>query len=38
LTAVGVRKADGSPVDDFGDSSLDSGFVPEMIAADAPDF
>lgn len=38
LSAVGVRKGDGSLVDDFGDSSLEGGFVPEMIAADAPDF
>jgi len=38
LSAIGVRKDDGSLVDDFGDSSLENGFIPEMIAADAPDF
>jgi len=38
LSAVGIRKTDGSLVDDFGDSSLEGGFVPEMIAPDAPDF
>ena len=31
-TAVGVRKPDGSPVDDFGDASLPTGQVTELIA------
>lgn len=31
-TAVGLRKQDGSPVDDFGDPSLDRGLVDAMIA------
>ncbi len=38
LSAVGIRKPDGSPVDDFGDPSLEGGLIPEMIASDAPDF
>jgi len=38
LSAVGVRKEDGSLVDDFGDASLDRGFIAGMIATDAPDF
>ena len=37
LSAMGIRKEDGSLVDDFGDASLERGFVPEMIASDAPD-
>ena len=32
LTAVGVRKADGSPVDDFGDPSLAKGMIDAMKA------
>ena len=32
LTAVGVRKADGSPVDDFGDPSLAKGLIESMKA------
>ena len=31
-TAVGVRKPDGSPVDDFGDASLPAGQVSDLIA------
>lgn len=31
-TAVGVRKADGSEVDDFGDPSLPTGLLTEIIA------
>ncbi len=38
LSAVGVRKSGGGLVDNFGDSSLETGMVPEMIAGDAPDF
>ncbi len=32
LNAAGVRKADGSPVDDFGDASLAKGVVSAIIA------
>ncbi len=32
LSAVGVRKADGSPTDDFGDPSLAKGVIPAMLA------
>ncbi|MET0386975.1 MAG: DUF1552 domain-containing protein [Polyangiales bacterium] len=32
LNAVGVRKSDGSPVDDFGDPSLDKGEIDVMLA------
>jgi hypothetical protein len=32
LTAVGVRKADGTPVDDFGDPSLKKGLISGIIA------
>lgn len=32
LSAVGVRKADGSPVDDFGDASLKKGQIAGMLA------
>jgi hypothetical protein len=32
LNAIGVRKADGSLVDDFGDASLARGGIPAMIA------
>ncbi len=32
LTAVGVRKADGSPVDDFGDPSFQKGLLTELMA------
>jgi hypothetical protein len=32
LTAVGVRKADGSPVDDFGDPSFTRGLLSELQA------
>ena len=32
INAVGCRKENGAPVDDFGDSSLDRGQVPEMLA------
>jgi hypothetical protein len=32
LNAVGVRKADGSLVDDFGDPSIDPGVIAAMIA------
>jgi hypothetical protein len=32
LTAVGVKKADGSPVDDFGDPSLAKGLIDAMKA------
>ena len=32
LTAVGVRKADGSPVDDFGDPGLAKGLISAMMA------
>jgi hypothetical protein len=32
LTAVGVRKADGALVDDFGDPSLTKGQLPELLA------
>jgi hypothetical protein len=32
LTGVGVRKADGSPVDDFGDPSLKKGMISGMLA------
>jgi hypothetical protein len=31
-TAVGLRKQDGSPVDDFGDQSLERGLLDSMIA------
>jgi hypothetical protein len=31
-TAVGLRKQDGSPVDDFGDESLERGLIDAMIA------
>jgi len=31
LTAVGCTKPDGSPVDDFGDSSLTPGLIPELM-------
>ena len=36
LNAVGVRNEDGSPVDDFGDSSLERGFVSQMFASGSP--
>jgi hypothetical protein len=32
LTGMGVRKADGSPVDDFGDPSLKKGLIAGMMA------
>jgi hypothetical protein len=32
LTAMGVKKADGSPTDDFGDASLAKGVVSEILA------
>jgi hypothetical protein len=32
LNAVGCRKDNGDPVDDFGDPSLEGGSVPEMLA------
>jgi hypothetical protein len=32
LTAVGVRKTDGSPVDDFGDPGLAKGLIANMMA------
>ena len=32
LTAVGVKKADGSPTDDFGDASLKKGVISEILA------
>jgi hypothetical protein len=32
LTAVGVKKADGSPTDDFGDASLKKGVISELLA------
>ncbi len=32
LTAVGCTKPDGSPVDDFGDPSLDGGLIAEIMA------
>jgi hypothetical protein len=32
LNAAGVTKTDGSPTDDFGDSTLPNGYFPEMIA------
>lgn len=35
-SAVGVRKADGSPIDDFGDASLTAGQVPEIMAPLTP--
>ena len=31
-TAVGLRKSNGDPVDDFGHESLERGLIPEMIA------
>lgn len=31
LSAVGVRKADGNLVDDFGDPTLEPGLIPEMM-------
>lgn len=31
LTAVGVKKADGSPVDNFGDASLTKGVISEIL-------
>jgi hypothetical protein len=30
--ALGITKGDGSPIDDFGDSSLEGGVIPEIIA------
>jgi hypothetical protein len=30
--AAGLRKAGGAPVDDFGDTSLVKGVIPEMVA------
>jgi hypothetical protein len=30
-TAVGLRKANGAPVDDFGHESLERGLIDEMI-------
>jgi hypothetical protein len=32
LTAAGVTKEDGSPTDDFGDSSLPNGLLTELLA------
>lgn len=32
LSAVGVRKADGTPTDDFGDPSLTKGVIPALLA------
>jgi len=32
LNAVGVRKADGSYIDDFGDPSIEPGIIEEMLA------
>lgn len=32
LTAVGVKKADGSPTDNFGDASLQKGVISELLA------
>ena len=32
LSAVGVRNADGSMIDDFGDSSLTGGLIDEIVA------
>lgn len=32
LTAVGVKKANGSPTDDFGDPSLQKGVIDELLA------
>ena len=31
-TAVGLRKGDGTPVDDFGHESLEQGLIDAMIA------
>jgi len=31
LTAMGCTKPDGSPVDDFGDSGLEGGLIPEIL-------
>ena len=31
-TAVGLRKTNGDPVDDFGHESLEPGLISEMIA------
>ncbi|MBW2508104.1 MAG: hypothetical protein JRE81_05695 [Deltaproteobacteria bacterium] len=31
-TAVGLRKGDGGPVDDFGHESLERGLINEMMA------
>jgi hypothetical protein len=33
LTAAGVRKAGGAPVDDFGDGSLSKGLVSQALAS-----
>ena len=38
LTAVGVTKDDGSAVDDFGDESLEGGFIDALIASGAANF
>lgn len=32
ISAAGVRKSGGAPVDDFGDTSLAKGVVDEIIA------
>jgi hypothetical protein len=32
ISATGMRNADGEPIDDFGDASLDRGLIPAMLA------
>jgi hypothetical protein len=32
ISATGMRNADGEPIDDFGDPSLDRGLIPAMLA------